>query len=325
MVPQAGMNGVATIIPIVVDTVVENAGIKTNAAKVVRSLPSGPTIAKMVIQNAADTIMLMKESIRHNPVVFISCDKGNKKGNKNLAKYLCWYCVKENKVKTFLLDVDCTDENSHDIAQAIKHSLKKIFPNNTPLIYGQCTDSGGGGTGRSLFRELFELELTSPNYLITSCCLHNLQTALRNGIQLVMGEGGLLEDGTGKLNAMQLLHGAYNIQNWCEHDELKEIYLFTQTQLGIEMKFKKLEEPIATRWWLVGACACSFLESLAVWERICDGIRKSAPSDSAAYKVAASTLGLIKEPMIISDVRLLATFHTWFLFFSFRLVPKGRS
>ena len=101
MVPQAGINGVATIIPMVVGAVLENAGIKTNASNLVQSLPSGPRIARMVIQNAANTIMLTKESIQHNPVVFISCDKGNKKGNKNLAKYLCWYCVKEKKVKHF--------------------------------------------------------------------------------------------------------------------------------------------------------------------------------------------------------------------------------
>ena len=108
------------------------------------------------------------------------------------------------------------------------------------MVSGQCTDSGGGGTGKSLYRELASLSLTSPGYLITSCSLHNLQTALKNGIQLVMGEGGLLDDGKGKLNAMQLLHGAYNIQNWCEHDELKEIYNYTCTKQGLEQKFKKL-------------------------------------------------------------------------------------
>ena len=194
-------------------------------------------------------------------------------------------------MKTYLLDVDCTDENSKDIARAIYHSLKRIFADNLPVVvFGQCTDSGGGGTGWSLFIELVALNLTSPAYLITSCSLHNLQTALRNGIQLVLGEGGLLEDGTGKLNAMQLLHGSYNIHNWMEHDKLKDIYLYTQSQEGLDLKFQKLEEPIVTRWWLVGACAVSFLAAQQVWTRICDGIRKTAPSDSASYKVASSLL-----------------------------------
>ena len=277
------------------------------------------------MKNAVDTILLTRESIRNNPFVFISADKGNKKGNKNLAKYLCWYCVKDRRVKTYLLDVDCSDENSEDVAIAIKHSLLRMFGTTgiVLVLFGQCTDSGGGGTGKSLFRELLKLGLTSPIYLMTSCALHNLQTALRNGIQLVLGEGGLEDDGKGKRNAMQLLHGAYNIQNWCENDELKEIYLYTREQEGLEMKFKKLEEPIVTRWWLVGACATSFLACLSTWTRICDGIRKSAPTSSASYKVAAATLSLIQEPIIMSDVHLLVAIHTWFLFPHFKWSQLG--
>ena len=250
MVPQAGMSGVSTIAPMVVAAILHNAGIEISPASIVKSLPSNNAITNMVVNNAADTVILTRESIKRNPVVYISCDKGNKKGNKNLAKYLCWFCVRTERVKTFLLDVDCTDENSADIAKAMKHSLKRIFGDNEETIYlfGQCTDSGGGGTGMSLFCELEKLGLVARWYLVTSCVLHNIQTALRNGVQLVLGEGGLEEDGKGKMNAMQLLHGVYNIQNWCKHDELKDIYQYTRTQQGLDTKFKKLKEPIVTRW-----------------------------------------------------------------------------
>ena len=81
MVPQAGMSGVATIIPMIAGAVLENAGIKVKTEDIVRSLPANDTIARMVIQNAADTVMLTKESVKNNPIVYISCDKGNKKGN----------------------------------------------------------------------------------------------------------------------------------------------------------------------------------------------------------------------------------------------------
>ena len=146
MVPQAGMSGVATIAPMVVAAVLENANIiNINYNDVVQSLPSNNTIARLVIGNAADTVMLTKISIKNNPVVYLSCDKGNKKGNKNLAKYLCWYCVKSNRVKTDLVDVDCTNENSKDIAKDVHHSLKRIFGENVAaVLYGQCTDSSGG-------------------------------------------------------------------------------------------------------------------------------------------------------------------------------------
>ena len=87
MVPQAGMSGVTTIAPIIVGDVLANAGIPFDASKLVDSLPSGYSISQSVIQNAADTVMLTKMSVNQNPIVYVTCDKGNKKGNKHLAKY----------------------------------------------------------------------------------------------------------------------------------------------------------------------------------------------------------------------------------------------
>ena len=52
------------------------------------------------------------------------------------------------------------------------------------------------------------------------------------------------------MNVMQLLHGAYNIQNWNEVDELREIWDFLQGE-GDEVlyePFKRLEKPVMTRW-----------------------------------------------------------------------------
>ena len=60
------------------------------------------------------------------------------------------------------------------------------------------------------------------SYLVGSCTLLNIQTALRNAVVNVLGEGGS-DDGEYRMNVMQLLHGAYNLQNWHEIEELKEI------------------------------------------------------------------------------------------------------
>ena len=122
MVPQAGMSGVATIIPMTVQAVLENNRIKFKTEDIVCILPGNDKIAHMVIQNAVNTAIVTKESVKNNPIVYISCDKGNKKGNKNLANYLCWYCVEDKKVKTYLLDVNCTDKSRKDIAREIYHS-----------------------------------------------------------------------------------------------------------------------------------------------------------------------------------------------------------
>ena len=83
-------------------------------------------------------------------------------------------------------------------------------------------------------------------YLVVTCTLSNLQTALRNAVDNLLGEGGVDTDSEFKMNIIQMLHGAYNIQNWLEIDELKELWEFIQT--FEEITFKKLDEPVSSRW-----------------------------------------------------------------------------
>ena len=72
-------------------------------------------------------------------------------------------------------------------------------------------------------RELSKRNLTHAIYLVATCSLHNVQTCLRNAVQNVLGEGGMDEKGEYLMNCMQMLHGAYNLQNWHEIDELKKM------------------------------------------------------------------------------------------------------
>ena len=116
------------------------------------------------------------------------------------------------------------------------------------LKYSGNTQIVVDGTGQKLYQVLNAVHLTGSGYMVISCCLHNLQTVLRNGVQMVLGEGGLDDDKNGKLNAIQLLHGVYDIQNWYKHDELKDMYLFTRREEGNEEQFKKMKEPILTQW-----------------------------------------------------------------------------
>ena len=66
------------------------------------------------------------------------------------------------------------------IADAIKHSMRRILPDINIVIMGQCTDSGSGGTKFALAQALTEMNMASANYLVCTCSLHNLQTCLRN-------------------------------------------------------------------------------------------------------------------------------------------------
>ena len=89
MVPRASTNGVEIISPMIIGGVLENDGIKFDSDLIVNSLPRHKIISDYIIQNSADTVILAKLSSRENPFVYISCNTGNMKGNKNLVKYLC--------------------------------------------------------------------------------------------------------------------------------------------------------------------------------------------------------------------------------------------
>ena len=154
--------------------------------------------------------------------------------------------------------------------------------------------------------------------LILTC----IYRATKNAVINVLGDGGT-NDGEHELNMMQMLHGCYNLQHWHELDELKEIWKYVSEQECAYLKFKKLEEPVLSRWWLVGVCATSFKECKDVWEKICKAIRNSSPSSSACNQIASCTLNLIQKPVIMNDLELMIGYHTSFVFPHFQFLQLG--
>jgi len=75
-------------------------------------------------------------------------------------------------VRTQLLDIDASGGTSADCARAIRTSMNKLKIHDdadTHKLFGQCTDSGGGGVLDSLADEMRGLGLISlHNYLIVN-------------------------------------------------------------------------------------------------------------------------------------------------------------
>ena len=55
-----------------------------------------------------------------------------------------------------------------------------------------------------------------------------------------------------------------------------------------------------------------------MWKKICQGIRKSARSNSASVKITSCNLNFIGKPMIMNDLELLVVFHCALLFPHFK-------
>ena len=123
--------------------------------------------------------------------------------------------------------MDCTDEHTDNIADALIHSLQRLLPEILQIkIRGQCTDSGGGGTKFALAIALEQRGIAHEFYLVATCSLHILQTCLRNAVVNLLGEGGINEKNEPVMNVMQMLHGAYNLQNWQEDSKLKQLWSY---------------------------------------------------------------------------------------------------
>ena len=69
MIPQDGINSVATVAPMIVLAILTNVSININISEILDSLPGRDVITNMVIQNVIDTVILTRESFTMNPVV----------------------------------------------------------------------------------------------------------------------------------------------------------------------------------------------------------------------------------------------------------------
>jgi hypothetical protein len=275
--------------------------------------PSASTLRKFIDCAAVDSLFCASQEILQEIAkVFLICDKGagGKVANAHFVKILCWYSQKEKRVKTYNVNTDEAAGKSANAGDAVDHSLTKMFGlRSEGLLFGQATDSGGGGVGYSLRAQLEAKKLTVPRelYVVAFCTLHCIQLTLGNPIDHILGQGDM-DKATNqfKQTAMQLLHGVYNLQKNHESEEWNMIWKSACQSLGLESpkEPKKIPAPILTRWWTVGVCANFLLQN---WETI-------------AFVVHGA---LMNNKQVKSDVHMIDAFHRHFLFTHFSFLQKG--
>jgi hypothetical protein len=342
--PALPLSQAANIIPMVVAGVLVDVGILDQAkvSSFSKSFPSETYLRDLVFAFAAENIYELGCKIR-NVQVFLSCDKGNKKGVGHFVKVLSWYDNETKSVRKQLLDIDGTEGLTDDCGEAIAVSLKKV---GSIKLQGQTTDSGGGGVLDGLHRSLEERQLVHPFYLVASCGLHNLQLSVANPIKSTMGEGGL-----DKKNLMQLLHSVYDLQEsmdkevWRVHvsEALKflETYSARDTHyVGLtqgdqqfadkwelvktfrhfnamltakELKRTrfKIPAPVLTRWWTVGETARVLWSAYLLVLRISQQVINT--TSSKPNKIASGLQPLLLELELFSDLALVNCFHSFYV------------
>ena len=96
-------------------------------------------------QATRDTMSLGKAS--RNKRIYLACDKGNKRKVGHFVKALSWWRPLGG-VHVQVLDIDASGGTTVDCALAMQASINKLKVNDTDqthLLGGQATDSGGGG------------------------------------------------------------------------------------------------------------------------------------------------------------------------------------
>ena len=172
------------------------------------STPSRASFNEYIDETAAEKLAYLRDSVVGKKI-YLSCDKGNKKGIGHFVKIVSYWDDDTKKVRKYLLDCEASGGTSKNCADAINFSLSRLDADGFHvLLSGQCTDAGGGGVGQSLFTELKQVNriLDPNNYLLPTCSLCALQLVLSNPIIKCIGTTGL-----GIQTAPQLLHSLYNL------------------------------------------------------------------------------------------------------------------
>ena len=222
-VPALALSAAQFVVPLIVIAHLFETGMFTgmSMSQVAKSFPSDGTLRQYNFNQAARDTMSLGREIRDKKV-YVAADKGNKKGIGHFVKHLCWWRRDEPGVKVQLLDVDASGGTSKACAQAMRASINKlreVDDDGTNLLYGQTTDSGGGGVLEDFYGKLRPLGLCFPQgYLIANCCIHSLQIQLKNAVVAAFGEGAL-----DKINATQLIHTAYRLQESIDNDQWRHM------------------------------------------------------------------------------------------------------
>lgn len=309
-----------------------------------RSSPSASTLLQVVKECATDSMYIAASEILEDGCkVYLICDKGAKKGDHtHFVKLLSWYSRRDDRIKTFMIDTDDSDGHSDKCAMAIKHSLVKMFgeENVENILHGQMTDSGGGGTGNSFHRELSALSLTrsEENYVQAFCTLHCIQLTLSAPVKDCIGEGGYCaREKRYSRNAMQLLHGLWNLQAHHEDSEFEDIWTVAaqhvaaqaaertgiQAPIDLKAKFSKIPCPILTRWWTVGVAAEYAVEHWDTLLELQQGVINRDATSKAANQIASGNQSLMQTRIVRSDVVFLSNFHKYYLFDHFEWLQRG--
>jgi hypothetical protein len=102
--PRMSLYAAKQVLPLVVLAFLADAGIAFNPEALAKSCPSTKTLNPFIVDGSVDSILLLEEQFRGADAVFISCDKGNRKGIDHFPKVISLWSKKERQVLSACID-----------------------------------------------------------------------------------------------------------------------------------------------------------------------------------------------------------------------------
>ena len=127
------------------------------------------------------------------------------------------------------------------------------------------------------------------------------------------------------MNAMQLMHGMYNVHNYLSSPLFSQLWTRACTDMNVTTKYKMLPAPILTRWWSVGVCAATLDEEWDVRERINNSLVNLPPKhiSTSLRKVVSTDKNLMRKKEIQSDIKIIVAIHKNWMFEHFDFLQGG--
>lgn len=281
--------------------------------------PSPTCMRDIIAVHRQLQMKLIADLVLADVPIFASFDKGHRNGHDYLVKELSWWDHNDEMVRTVRLQSDGSGGSSADAAAAwdvaleeIDYWIKKIDPNGRCRLWGQTTDSGGGGVLYSVKGELSKVDrINLEYYRVAVCTLHALNKALENGVLKCFGECSLHLH-----NFHHYLFSCYSVQDYL--GETFEDVWKEATGKDYMHYCNKLQRPVLSRWWSVNVCAEQIVSAYDDWITFTEyvynvyGTQLKGVNDGGAEsklaKTARSAIEVGKCKKIMADLHFFVGF-----------------
>ena len=272
---------------------------------VVASCPSATELKNLMIELAADCILITSKDISGKELALMA-DKGEDNGKSaSFVKLMAYYVSKKVGVKVVCFGIETAGNASKDAACGIDHSLR-VFEYGTDqrriLFSMSMTDAGGGGVGSSLVTnlELRNRAVDNCNYLWGTCVLHAMNLMFSVPVETLMGQGGLK-----KRTFLQALHTAYSLKCLYPNKVWKELWL-----IGTGSTWCDISKPVLSRWEHVGDAARHLKKWYDQWLVMSQYIINLNNVGKVKCDIASYLISYLKETMLRAQLEFVCAFVT---------------